>query len=105
MRKLWISLPVLVTAALVLSACGGAAPAASSAPAAPVAQPASTTSNAAAPAQPTAAPAANGGMMHDPDPMSDNSYDVHFIDATLEHHAGASSRWLSRRSKTAGTLR
>ena len=27
-------------------------------------------------------------MKHDADPMSDNSYDVHFIDSTIEHHAG-----------------
>jgi uncharacterized protein (DUF305 family) len=85
MRKLWISLVVLVTAALVLSACGGSAPAASSAPAAPAA---ATESKAAAPAQPTAATSASGEMKHDADPMSDNSYDVHFIDSILDHHAG-----------------
>jgi uncharacterized protein (DUF305 family) len=87
MRKLWISLVVLVMAALVLSACG-AAPAASSAPAAPAAQAAPSESKAAATVQPTAAPAASGEMQHNADPMSDNSYDVHFIDSTLEHHAG-----------------
>ena len=27
-------------------------------------------------------------MTHDADPMSDNSYDVHFIDSVIDHHAG-----------------
>ena len=104
MRKVWIGLVVLVTTALVLSACGGAAPAPSNAGNAPAA---SSESKAAAPAQPTAAPAApqatapptaapaataasaaSGEMKHDADPMSDNSYDVHFIDSTLDRHAG-----------------
>lgn len=71
MRKLWISLVILVLSALVLSACGGA-PAASNPASAPAAQQAQNP----------------GEMKHDADPMSDNSYDVHFIDSTLDHHAG-----------------
>jgi uncharacterized protein (DUF305 family) len=70
MRKYWLSLIVLVISALALTACGGGAPAASD----------------------SAAAASNSGakpeMKHDADPMSDNSYDVHFIDSTLDHHAG-----------------
>lgn len=72
MRKLWLSLVVLVVAALALSACGGGAPAASNSSSAPAANES----------------AAQPEMKHDADPMSDNSYDVHFIDSTLEHHAG-----------------
>ena len=93
MRKLSITLIVLVVAGLVLSACGGAP-----APAAPASQPAqsqpaATTAPAAtaAPAaaeQATTAPAASGGMQHSSGMASDNSYDVHFIDSTIEHHAG-----------------
>jgi uncharacterized protein (DUF305 family) len=71
MRKLWISLVILVISALVLSACGGA-PAANNPAAAPAGQQ----------AQPS-----SGEMKHDADPMSDNSYDVHFIDSILDHHA------------------
>src|SRR5512145_1633320 len=63
MHKLWSSLLILVIASLVLSACGGK-------PAVPTAQP----------EQPTE-------MQHSADPMSDNSYDVHFIDSILDHHA------------------
>jgi uncharacterized protein (DUF305 family) len=54
----------------VLSACGGA-PAASDTGPAPANQPAEAQ-----------------GMTHSSDPMSDNSYDVHFIDSMLDHHAG-----------------
>ena len=92
MRKLSITMIVLVVASLVLGACGGAA-----APAAPASQPAqsqpaATTAPAAtaAPAaaeQATTAPAASGGMQHTPGMESDTSYDVHFIDSTIEHHA------------------
>src|SRR5512133_386020 len=57
--------------ALVLTACGGGAPAA--------------TSPAPAPANQSAQ---SPEMKHDADPMSDNSYDVHFIDSALQHHAG-----------------
>jgi uncharacterized protein (DUF305 family) len=71
MRKLWLSLVVLVVVALALSACGGA-PAASNSSAAPAGNQSAQ--------QPE--------MTHDADPMSDNSYDVHFIDSTLEHHTG-----------------
>lgn len=70
MRKLWITIVLLVMTALVLSACSGA-PATSS----------------AGPAPTTESPQTSG-MTHDPDPMSDNSYDVHFIDSILDHHAG-----------------
>ncbi len=70
MRKLWISLIILVLSALVLSACGGAPAASTTAPSEQQAQPSSA------------------DMKHDADPMSDNSYDIHFIDSTLEHHAG-----------------
>lgn len=71
MRKTWLSLTLLVVTAIILSACsGGGAPAADAPAAAPAA------------AQPTQAPQ----MTHDADPMSDNSYDVHFIDSTLDHH-------------------
>jgi uncharacterized protein (DUF305 family) len=95
MRKLSITLIVLVIAGLVLSACGGA-------PAAPASQPAATTAPAAEPTmamEPTTAPAAatepttaaeptaaSSGMAHTPG--TDESYDVHFIDSTIEHHAG-----------------
>lgn len=65
MRKLWLSLVLLVVTALALSACGGAAPAATNAASTPAPE-----------------------MTHDADPMSDNSYDVHFIDSVLDHHAG-----------------
>lgn len=67
MRKLWISLVILALSALVLSACGSAP----------------TTSVPAV--QPTKS---SVGMPHDPNPMSDKSYDVHFIDSTLDHHVG-----------------
>lgn len=70
MRKLWISIVLLAMTALFLSACGGA-PAASNTGSVPA-------------TQPTQAAA----MTHDADPMSDNSYDVHFIDSMLDHHAG-----------------
>jgi uncharacterized protein (DUF305 family) len=66
MRKLWITIVILVLSAVVLSACGG------SPASAPVEQP----------AQPS------GDMQHSADPMSDTSYDVHFIDSTLDHHLG-----------------
>jgi uncharacterized protein (DUF305 family) len=75
MRKLWISLILLILTTFVLSACGGAP--ATTAPAAPA--------TSAPAAQPTKAAA---GMTHDANPMSDNSYDVHFIDSTLDHHTG-----------------
>lgn len=78
MRKLWTSLILVVMTALVLTACGGNAPAATN--------PASAPAGAVA-AQPTQAPE----MQHDADPMSDNSYDVHFIDSTLDHHMGVIS--------------
>lgn len=68
MQKTWLSLILLIVTTLILSACtGGVAPTSDS----PV-------------TQPTQAPQ----MTHEADPMSDNSYDVHFIDSTLEHHAG-----------------
>lgn len=80
MHKPWLGLVVLVLTALVLSACGGAAPANThSAGSAPTAAQSAPTA-----AQPTRAPE----MTHDADPMSDNSYDVHFIDSILDHHAG-----------------
>ena len=66
MRKLWITLVIMILSALVLSACGGA-PAASS---------------------PADQPQPSGEMQHSADPMSDSSYDVHFIDSTLDHHLG-----------------
>ena len=66
MRKRWITLVILVLSAMVLSACGGS--------------PASTP----APQQPQPA----GEMQHSADPMSDTSYDIHFIDSTLDHHLG-----------------
>ena len=88
MRKLWISLVLLVITAVVLTACGGSAPATNN--------PAPAAANTTAPAANEAAPAATEAMsghnsmemQHDADPMSDNSYDVHFIDSTLDHHAG-----------------
>ncbi len=67
MRKLWITLVILVLSAMVLSACGGS-PAAST------------------PAEQQTQP--SGEMQHSADPMSDTSYDVHFIDSTLDHHLG-----------------
>ena len=66
MRKLWIILVILVLSALVLSACGG------SSAETPVDQ----------------QPQPSGEMQHSADPMSDTSYDVHFIDSTLDHHMG-----------------
>ena len=66
MRKLWITLVILVMSAMVLSACGGSP---ASTPAAQQPQP-------------------SGEMQHSTDPMSDTSYDVHFIDSTLDHHLG-----------------
>lgn len=67
MRKLWITLVILVLSAMVLAACGGAP--ASSNPADQQPQP-------------------SGEMQHSADPMSDTSYDIHFIDSTLDHHVG-----------------
>lgn len=74
MRKLWMSMLILVMTALVLSACGSTAPVAnSSAPA-------------VEPTQASAEAAQSAGMDHSADAMADTSYDVHFIDSTLNHH-------------------
>jgi uncharacterized protein (DUF305 family) len=67
MRKLWIPLVIMVLSAIILSACGGAP--ASDSPADQQPQP-------------------SGDMQHSPDPMLDTSYDIHFIDSTLDHHLG-----------------
>lgn len=68
MRKTWLSLALLVVTTMILSACSGG--------------------GASTPAPAAAQPAQSPQMSHDADPMSDNSYDVHFIDSTLDHHAG-----------------
>jgi uncharacterized protein (DUF305 family) len=69
MRKIWFSF-IVFALALVLSACSSGASSEST----PKTEAASHTSQ-------------KSQMKHDADPMSDNSYDVHFIDSTLEHHA------------------
>ncbi len=75
MRKLWISLMLLFVSVLVLSACSGGTPAASSPATAPEGN------------QPQQQPQ----MTHDAEPMVDTSYDIHFIDMILHHHEGVMS--------------
>lgn len=103
MHKLMLSVIGMTLTALLLAACGGSPPAPAAAPAeaapaeaaapveaAPTPEPATEAASVPA-AEPVSEPTMDAGAMQHGDMHSDTSYDIHFIDSMVSHHAGVIS--------------